>query len=593
MSLEKTLFKTIRNTFAAIAMASVLSACPHPTSPNPANQTQSSTTSSTSNQTENQPAPQLSQNAIVIPEYTSEKISSVDSNSITLSEGVNSLAPGKIIISNITPSAPQGFIRKITGISTDGKTLTTENASLEEVVDNYSFNSTQELTPSNVKSVALSRGVSSRSSADLFDFNCPLSNVVLYDIDGDLSTTGDQIIANGNVSFNSKFNLEFKIENFEMKNLTFKNITQENINVTVSSPKEFLSLSKSYKIAHYDFNPFVIGLIPTVPPIPIIVTPKLDVNLIINGNSSSLITATLTQNADLTLGVDYSNNSWTPISVFNNNFPKPSIQFPKKSSFGIIPGEKLSLLVYDSVAGLYGQLKEFVTFSSYPQDNNLEWLIQGGLTGEVGIDMGIFKKLIPDYSAKVLQYTKVIDSGEIINGAPMNKFSLSADSDSYIAKNIYSNGTTTYSVVNSDSLEVHNGYASSQILEDTLIKFPTPNIPANSFISSAKIKLYGSGANKSNTNPITINLKKINYSWDEQTKWNDSFTDGEDISNSIVKGTKDWYEWDITSLVKDWMQGYSNYGMLLYTSENSAAEFYSSEYSVDSAKRPILEITYY
>lgn len=142
MNLEKSLFKGIRNTIAAVAMISIFTACPHPTQPTP-----------------QETKPQIANTAIVLPDYNSQKISSATPNSITLSQKIDSLSPGKIIISDITPSTPQGFLRKIVNISSDGKTLITEDASLEEVVDNYSFSSTQELTSSNVKSISLSRGI--------------------------------------------------------------------------------------------------------------------------------------------------------------------------------------------------------------------------------------------------------------------------------------------------------------------------------------------------------------------------------------------------------------------------------------------------
>ena len=589
MSLEKSLFKKIKNTISAVALASILSACPHPTSP--------------TIQTELKP--QIANNVIVLQEYDSEKISSVNSDSIILSAEVNSLAPGKIIISDIIPSAPQGFIRKIVRISSDGKTLITENASLEEVVDNYSFNSTQELTLSDIKSVVLRKGIIPRSSLNAFNFSYDLNNVVLYDIDGDLSTTDDQINANGNISLNSKFNLEFKIENFELQNLTFKNITADKLNVTVTSPKKFLEVQNSYGLFHYDFKPIVIGYIPTPIPIPIIVTPKLNIDLEIYEKSSSLITATLTQNADLTLGVSYSDNSFIPIREFNNNIDFQKPQLPDEISISVVPSQKLSLWLYDQVAELYGKLSEYAYLYSYKKNlNTLSWYINGGLLGDIGIDMGVFKKFIPPYSARVLDYQKQLAQGELainLGETIPNIKTISIQPgpegiDDYITKNGYTDGRITYMVNNVDYLEVlKNEWGSAYVVEDALLQFPIPSssIPNNSHISSAKLKLYGSGVNNYNSDSITINLKKINYFWNESMTWNDLLVSGEDISHSLVETTPEWHEWDVTSLVQDWVKGYANYGMLLYASENfSHAEFSSSDNS-DSTKRPILEISYY
>ncbi|VVB83360.1 Uncharacterised protein [uncultured archaeon] len=590
MNLEKSLFKKIRNTAAAIVMSSVFFGCPNPNSPAPSVQE----------------PPHLTPNAIVLPEYNSQKISSVAPDSITLSQKIDSLSPGKIIISDITPTTPQGLLRKVTGVSSDGKTLITENASLEEVVDNYSFSSAQELTPSDVRSVVLSKGISPRLSAEAFNFKYDLNNVVLYDIDGDLKTTDDQINANGNISFNSKFDLEFKIENFELENLTFKNITTDSINITANSPTKFLDTRKTYKIIHYDFKPFVIGTIPTIPPIPIIVTPKLDVDLEVYIKSSSLITATLTQNADLTLGVSYSDNSWAPINIFNNNFNFQKPTLPDEVNLGVIPSQELSLWLYDRAAGLYGKLSEYADFSSYKTDK-IRWQIYAGLFGDIGIDMGIFKKFIPSYSKRVLQYDKLIDSGEIQISLPAPIIHTAQiqpgieGKDAYIRKN----GIPNYNYNNNSIVDIHYfGYDENYLevlnwspsmtqfeYEDALIDFLNlPLIPNNSQISSAKIKLYGSGFTNYLTNP-TIRLKKINSDWGERNVvWNDSLIGGEEISNSVV-GDEGWYEWDVTSLVRDWKKGIPNYGIALYTN-GGQAKFCSSEYP-DSTKRPILEISYY
>jgi hypothetical protein len=210
-----------------------------------------------------------------------------------------------------------------------------------------------------------------------------------------------------------------------MKNLTFKNITSDNINLIVNSPKEFLDMRKTYKIIHHDFKSFVIATIPTIPPIPIIVTPKLDVDLDVYVSSSSLVTATLTQNADLTIGVSYSDNSWTPIATFNNYFDFQKPQIPEQINLSVVPSQKLSLWLYDRAAGLYGKLSEYATFYS----NNSLWRVNAGLLGDIGIDMGIFKKFIPSYSKRILQYDKLIYNE--INTSPFANFSVSP-----------SNGTT-------------------------------------------------------------------------------------------------------------------------------------------------------
>jgi len=582
MSLEKSFFKKAKISLAAITLSAFLFGCPHPHSTT----TSSNESDSSDSSGQSTESPQVSENTIVLPDYSSEKISFIAEDKIVLSEltsELDSLTPGKIIVSGITNSTPQGLLRKVKSISADRKTITTENVSLEEVVDNYSFNSTQQLTPSNVRSVVLSKGVSKDESIDLVDFNCPLNDFILYDLDGKDSTKDDRIIANGNISFNSKFNLEFKIENFEMKKLTFKNINSEKVNVTVSSPKMFSYFSSSYNIAHYDFKSFVLAYIPTTPPIPIIITPKLDVDLNINGSSSSTIKINLTQDADLTIGLSYSDNSWAPIKESNFNFPIPSIDFPKKTYTGIISSQKLSLWLYDNVGSLYGQLNEFMDFNSYPDNPDIHWLIQAGLIGKVGVETEIFKQ---NYSAKVFQYLKTLTSGVTSNAAPLRTEKIQPGQegkDAYVKE-----GINSYYIYNKDILE---SLSNNGLYEFSLIQFQLPQIPSDYMLTSAKLKLYGAGVTNTNANP-SVSLKKICSSWNESNSNGLSSLREGDKFSEIPVGEEGWYEWDVKSLVQEWLEGYSNYGIGIYVNGGGMAKFYSSDNS-NSEKRPILEIQYY
>jgi hypothetical protein len=363
-----------------------------------------------------------------------------------------------------------------------------------------------------------------------------------------------------------------------------------------------LNFDEKINIGYYNFSPFVIGTIPTVPPIPIIVTPSINVDLELKGSSSSKITATLEQTANLTLGLAYYDNSWHPINSFSNyfNFKKPEL--PEKINLSIIPSQTLSFWLYDCISGVYGRAKEYASFSS----DSSGWQIYAGLRADVGIDMGIFKKFIDPYSVEVITYDKLIASGAPISSPAPTIHTVQIQpgiegKDAYIKKsgipnyNNYSIADIHYFGYDEDYLEVLNQNPSMTQFEyeDALIDFLNlPFIPNNSQISSAKIKLYGWGITNYLTNP-TIRLKKINSFWNEgSVVWNDSLISEEEISSSVV-GDEGWYEWDVTSLVKDWRNGIPNYGIALYaTGHTSKAKFCSSEYS-DSTKRPILEISYY
>ncbi|MCJ7689680.1 MAG: DNRLRE domain-containing protein [Clostridiaceae bacterium] len=139
----------------------------------------------------------------------------------------------------------------------------------------------------------------------------------------------------------------------------------------------------------------------------------------------------------------------------------------------------------------------------------------------------------------------------------------------------------------------------SGIITRLYIQFNLSSVPANARIVDADLLLYQyitfGGSD------FTIELLKINNSWDESTvSWDLQPTRSSDpiITSSITAGATTWNSWDIDDLVQSWLDGgIANYGANLKdtheTSGNTMAYFYTSDYTIDTTKRPKLVISYY
>lgn len=135
--------------------------------------------------------------------------------------------------------------------------------------------------------------------------------------------------------------------------------------------------------------------------------------------------------------------------------------------------------------------------------------------------------------------------------------------------------------------------------EMSLISFDLSSIPAGSTISSAKITIQG--LNTSAWNSRTIQLHKVTSPWSETTvTWN-SFNGAYSataIASDLVYNTKPFAEWTITSEIQSIIDGSSaNNGWLFqdvtgdYWSDYFRYQYGSKEHT-NSAKHPVLEITY-
>jgi len=167
-----------------------------------------------------------------------------------------------------------------------------------------------------------------------------------------------------------------------------------------------------------------------------------------------------------------------------------------------------------------------------------------------------------------------------------------------------------------DTLQVRSGATANT--KRTLIKFDLSAIPPGSTINSAQLQLLYFAYGQADPAGRTYNAYRVTEDWVEGdgppgTKgatWNDAdkfvpdpwTTSGgvwttEDTDSSIVPPTTgQWMSWDVTGIVKDWIEnGQSNYGFIIrdpndgVDSTDARASFYSKEWRLEGG-RPVLKI---
>ncbi|NKB35815.1 MAG: DNRLRE domain-containing protein [Gammaproteobacteria bacterium] len=138
----------------------------------------------------------------------------------------------------------------------------------------------------------------------------------------------------------------------------------------------------------------------------------------------------------------------------------------------------------------------------------------------------------------------------------------------------------------------------------TLLEFDVSTIPGSAKVLSATLSLHhksGSGSG------VPVTAHRITNSWNEDfVSWNSRengtnwATAGVDFDSTVIATTNvgpasnTRYEWDIASLVQDWINGgYPNHGVVLSTALAGAAgeQFETSDHS-NAARHPSLTITY-
>jgi formylglycine-generating enzyme required for sulfatase activity len=327
----------------------------------------------------------------VLTETTTSELVSIseDQSRFTFAAETAELAQvdsGDIIISGISPLAPEGFLRRVVSEENQGShvILVTEPANLEDAFESLSVSTTQELTLADLQEFTQTPGVQLLRTPSLMDaggFQFAMNNAVLYDLDGNLATTGDQVTANGLLSILPQFELRLRIENASLKEFYFSSTLNGSVEFTVSSQISATINSPSPKILP---KPISLGVIPVGP---LVLTPELDIVSGISGSVSAGISTTITNTTSFTAGAWILDGNTTNLSSFSNNFSCSPLSFDVKLSFSAFIGPEISIKLY-GIAGVYVQAAFSLTLDISPIAD--PWLtLSAGLEVAIGLKASI------------------------------------------------------------------------------------------------------------------------------------------------------------------------------------------------------------
>jgi len=314
---------------------------------------------------------------------------------------LQSLKPGDVIVGDVSVHTPDGFLRRVAQVQPqgDGVVVVTQPARLEDAIEQGSLSVSRALKPGDVRAGFARPGVVLASLAPMTApdrWVVTLTDVVLYDGDGNPNTTNDQIRANGEIAFEPRLDFELRIRWFKIQKIALVTGATESINLRVQGEAQLLNVHKEVQVAYYPLQPitFFIG------PVPLVLTPVLNVVVGLDGSAQVGFVAGVTQQASLSVGLRYENGRWSPVSDFTNNFSYTPPQVTGKLRVEAYGGLQLAVLIY-GVSGPWGSLNAY-----YGLDADIQrvppWELYGGLRCQIGVRFAILGYRIADYSTTVL-----------------------------------------------------------------------------------------------------------------------------------------------------------------------------------------------
>jgi uncharacterized protein (TIGR02145 family) len=216
---------------------------------------------------------------------------------------------------------------------------------------------------------------------NLFNYSPGSKTWVVYDADGNTSTTQDQIQAYYSPNLNASLKGYLEFSNNLKANLSLGLSGSLDANVFVF---EQLNVSKERTIFQNKFGPFVAG--------PLVAVVDFEVYLRAESSIGGAFYTGAFGNIDFNTSINY-NGSWSYDDNLEISFqPKPSSSFAT-GNIKLIAGVRLSVLFYE-VAGPSAGVKPYIEYdynsSSAPPSN-----LYAGLDGELGVKTGWFAPGIP------------------------------------------------------------------------------------------------------------------------------------------------------------------------------------------------------
>ncbi len=348
--------------------------------------------------------PIIPDTTIVLTEETTQHLVSVSSDGATftfaqMTPELAALSPGDIIVGEPVASAPYGFLRGVTNVTTSSQQVMveTEAATLEEAIQQGEVHLSRVLTPEDVQDSLLLPGASMLEFAP-DEFYLQLNDVVLYDEDGNHNTTNDQITANGSITLDPSFDFDMRIRDWQLEWLRFTTGAAETANLNIGATVSYPLANEEVEIARYYFSPIIIQ----VGILPVVFTPVLVVSVGVDGSVHVGVSTGVTQGATLTAGLEYEQGNWEPIHTFDNNFQ----YIPPTLSAGLdlkgYAAAELSLMLY-GVVGPHLGIEAYLKLEADPLANPW-WELYGGLAVPAGVKIEIFSYVVAGYETTLIDY---------------------------------------------------------------------------------------------------------------------------------------------------------------------------------------------
>jgi len=209
-----------------------------------------------------------------------------------------------------------------------------------------------------------------------------LLDVVLFDLDGDPATTADQVRATGTLGAEPSFDLDVDISWGRVRRLEFTNSTRLHATLELDA-RAAGSFSRTVTVATVQFAPVTV----MVGPIPLVLTPVLEVHVGASGSVSAELRTSVTAETSVAAGLVYEDERWRGFADLPDGLEDIELDWSRPEVSGeagaeVQAGPQLTLLLYD-LGGPYASVYGYGVAGATLQPPT--WALDVGLRGNLGV----------------------------------------------------------------------------------------------------------------------------------------------------------------------------------------------------------------
>lgn len=326
----------------------------------------------------------LNNQTLVLSETTLDEIQEVTHNEVFFHvSSAPDYVVGDIIVAPSGHTAPNGLLRRITGVSTQGDQVVyeTEEASLTDVIQEGVISFSHEVTTDDVnrQTSHFSPGVRMMSRRELEPIK--RDDYIGFIIDHEISSDVGTIQTHGEVFIKNELVFNLKLSEGAISYFMVGLEADEYSEISVHALSgEALSDEWSYELARLDLFTHVywIGWLP------VLVGADLTFTLHASGEIVAEATTVLHQESAFLAGLEYEpSNGFSPVRSFNNSFfLEGDAHISSSAKAGIEAG--LEVFIYE-LGGPYMSIMGYGEFLAEADMETLDWGIYAGLDLNLGV----------------------------------------------------------------------------------------------------------------------------------------------------------------------------------------------------------------